>query len=104
MNYEDALQEATDLADGHVNVSRWQIFRHITLYNLFHSSRSARTHRLPFLWFGYVITDNRTNSGKGFWSPLPRFVVKLRDEYASVNGSWDYWSVTEEISHRKTLR
>jgi hypothetical protein len=52
---------------------------------------------LPFLWFGYVITDNRTGHDKGFWSPLPRFVSNLNRRFG---GEWDYWSIGSERYYR----
>jgi hypothetical protein len=56
---------------------------------------------MPFYWFGYVITDNRLSTGgKGFFSPLPRFVCAMRKRYASVYGDWDYWSYREEMNYR----
>lgn len=55
-------------------------------------------YHLPFYWIGYVITDNRTSSEKGFFSPLPRFISNVSRRFG---GHWDYWSLGEEMSHRK---
>ncbi len=61
------------------------------------------TSKLPFYWFGYVITDTRSNPGHGFWSPFPRFVSNL-GHVTGMPWHWDYWSVREEITHRTVQR
>ncbi len=51
--------------------------------------------------FGYVITNNHTDTAAGFWSPFPRLVVMLGDLRTK---HWDYWSVRSELAYRKDQR
>ena len=82
----------------YITPSWLSLFVRIHLFNLFHAHNN-----LPFYWFGYVITDNNVSSGgKGFWSPIPRFMTNLNRRYS--NGHWDYWSVKNEREYRYAQR